>query len=175
MSQTYPQLTVSSSRANSATDVQKLTNAAKVSFAESALLRDQNQFLNSMNNEAKVRRSTRSVVLGKAKVMSFEDIEEARAKRAAKEVIKGKGQHGRKRKSAALEADVPESDSELDPEPEPEVARAAKDVINGKGTRGRKRKKATPEAGEPEPEPEPEVARRIAAPEPLRALVARMI
>jgi hypothetical protein len=30
------------------------------------------------------------VVLGKAKVMSYEDIEEARAKRAVKEVIKGK-------------------------------------------------------------------------------------
>jgi hypothetical protein len=61
-----------------------------------------------MNNEVKVRRSTRSVVLGKAKVMSFEDIEEARVKRAAKEVIKGKGERGRKRKSAALDADEPE-------------------------------------------------------------------
>ena len=59
-------------------------------------------------NEAKVRRSTRSVVLGKAKVMSFEDIEVARAARAAKEVIKGKGKRGRKRKSAAVEADEPE-------------------------------------------------------------------
>ncbi len=49
--------------------------------------------------------------------MSYEDIEEARAKRAAKEVIKGKGNRGRKRKSAALEAGKPE------PELEPEVAR----------------------------------------------------
>ncbi|KAF8857433.1 hypothetical protein BDZ45DRAFT_432790 [Acephala macrosclerotiorum] len=64
-----------------------------------------------MNNEARVRRSTKSVVLGKAKVMSFEDIEEARAKRAAKGAIKDKGKRGRKRKSAALE-------------PEPEVERA---------------------------------------------------
>jgi hypothetical protein len=45
--------------------------------------------------------------------MSFEDIEVARAARAAKEVIKGKGKRGRKRKSAAQEAD----------EPEPKVAR----------------------------------------------------
>ena len=45
--------------------------------------------------------------------MSFEDIVVARAARAAKEVIKGKGKRGRKRKSAAQEAD----------EPEPEVAR----------------------------------------------------
>lgn len=72
-----------------------------------------------MNNEAKVRRSTKSIVLrkGKAKVMSFEDIEVARAARAAKEVIKDKGKRGRKRKSAALEVDEPE------PEPEPELAR----------------------------------------------------
>ena len=40
-----------------------------------------------MNNEAKVRRSTKSVIVGKAKVMSYEDIEEARAKRAAKEEV----------------------------------------------------------------------------------------
>ena len=93
--------------------VQKLANAAQISFAERALLHDQNQMLTRMNNEAKVRRSTRSIVLGKAKVMSFEDIEVAQATRAAKEVIKGKGKRGRKRKSAAQEAD----------EPEPEVAR----------------------------------------------------
>ena len=84
---------------------------------ERGLLHDQNQFLTRMNNEAKIRRSTNSVVLGKAKVMSYEDIEEARAKRAAKGVIKGKGKRGRKRKSAALEGGKPE------PEPELEVAR----------------------------------------------------
>ena len=56
--------------------------------------------------------------------MSFEDIEVARAARAAKDVIKGKGKRGRKRKSAVLEADEPEPD-----EPEPEVARTAKEVI----------------------------------------------
>ena len=39
--------------------------------------------------------------------MSYEDVEEARAKRAAKEVIKGRGKGGRKRDSAALEADEP--------------------------------------------------------------------
>jgi hypothetical protein len=133
-----------------------------MSFAERALLDDQNQFLNRINNEAKVRRSTKSVVLGKAKVMSYEDIEEARAKRAAKEVIKGKGKRGRKRKSAALEAD----------DPELEVACAAKEVINGRRKRGRKRKSATLEAGEPESEPE--AARMIEAPAPWRAPVARM-
>ena len=101
--------------------VQKLANAAQISFAERDLLHDRNQMLIRMNNEAKVRRSTRSVVLGKAKVMSFEDIEVARAARASKdEVIKGKGKRGRKRKSAALEADEPEAEAE------PEVAHTAK-------------------------------------------------
>ena len=71
----------------------------------------------SFADSFKFRRLTKSVVLGKAKVMSYEETEEARAKRAAKEVIKGKGQCGRKRKSAALEVD------EREPEPEPEVAR----------------------------------------------------
>jgi hypothetical protein len=120
--------------------IQRLANAAQASFveraildAERALLYNQNQTLISMNNEAKVRRSTRSIVLGKAKVMSFKDIEVARAARAAKDVIKGKGKRGRKRKNAALETDEPEGDKpeadEEEPEPEPEVARAAKEVI----------------------------------------------
>jgi hypothetical protein len=111
--------------------------------------------LTKMNNEAKVRQSTKLIVLGKAKVISFKDIEVARAARATKEVIKGKGKRGRKRKSAAVEADEP--DSELDSEPE--VVRAAEEVINGRGKRGRKR--AAQEADEPELEPE--VARMIDA------------
>ncbi len=45
--------------------------------------------------------------------MSFKDIEVARATRAAKEVIKGKGKRDRKRKSAALEADEPEAEQEV--------------------------------------------------------------
>jgi hypothetical protein len=65
--------------------IQKLASAAKVSFATQALLKDRNQFLLEINREAKVRRSTKSLVLGKAKVMSFEDLKEARAKRAEKE------------------------------------------------------------------------------------------
>ena len=53
--------------------------------------------------------------LGKAKVMSYEDLEEARAKYAAKEkanVTASKGKRGRKRKNLASE-----------PEPEAKVAR----------------------------------------------------
>lgn len=93
--------------------IQKLVNAAQVSFAERALLRDHNQFLTRMNHEARVRRSSKSVIIEKAKVMSYQDIEEARAKRAAKETSKNNRNRGRKRKSATTEADKPE------PEPEP--------------------------------------------------------
>jgi hypothetical protein len=46
--------------------------------------------------------------------MSFEDIEEARAKRAAKDAVKSKGKCGRKRKSTEPEA----SEAELEPEVE---------------------------------------------------------
>lgn len=70
-----------------------------------------------MNNEAKVRRSIKSVVLGKAKVTSHGDIEGARAKRAAQEEsTAGKRKCGRKRKSPVLEADTLE--------PKPQAARA---------------------------------------------------
>lgn len=150
--------------------VQKLTNAAQIFLADGALLNDQVQMLTGMNNEAKVRRSTRAVVLGKAKVMSFEDIEVARAARAAKEVINGKGKRGRKRKSATLEADEPETEVEA----VPEVAHAAKEVITGRRKHGRKRKSAVQEANGPEPEPEQEVVQTIEVSVPWRAPVARM-
>jgi hypothetical protein len=87
--------------------MQKLASAAHISFTERALLQDHNRFLFKINNEAKVRRSTKSLVLGKAKVMSYEDLEAARVKRTAKErdaASKNEGR-GRKRKGApALEA-----------------------------------------------------------------------
>jgi hypothetical protein len=123
-----------------------------------------------MNNKSKVRRSTKSVVLGKgkAKVMSYEDIVEARATRAAKDATKGKGKRGRKRKSAALEVDEPEAEAEAEA---PEVA-YAKEVIPGKRKRGRKRKSTALEADEPEPQQE--MAQTIEAPVPWRAPVARM-
>ncbi|KAF2022505.1 hypothetical protein EK21DRAFT_83215, partial [Setomelanomma holmii] len=96
--------------------VQKLASAAQISFAECALLQDQNQFLSEINKEAKVRRSTRSLILGKAKVMSYEDLKVAREKRAAKDKVKagkGKGKGSRKRKCAAPEADMAEPNAKV--------------------------------------------------------------
>jgi len=96
-------------------------------------------------------------------VISFKDIEVARAARAAKEVIKGKGKRGRKRKSTIIEVDNLELDVKLDLKLDLElkVARATEEVINGKGKRRRKRKSVTLEANELELELE--VARTIEA------------
>jgi hypothetical protein len=146
--------------------VQKLAHAGQRSIAYCALLDERNSVLISINNEAKVRRLTKSVVLGKGKgkVMSYEDIEEARATRIAKDAMKGKRKCGRKRKSTALGAEAG-----------PEVAHATKEVITGKRKCGWKRKSAVQEADEPEPEPELEEAQTVEeAPVPWRAPVARM-
>jgi hypothetical protein len=156
--------------------VQKLVNAAQISFAKRALLHDQKQILTRMNNKAKVCQSTQSLVLGKAKVMSFEDIKVAQAACAAKEVIKGKGKRGQKCKSTAIEADEPEADDqEPEPEPEvdsePEVACVAGEAINGREKRGWKRKTVVHKAEEPELE----VAWTTNVPVPWRAPVVQMI
>ena len=143
--------------------LQKLTKAAQISFAKGALQQDQIQFLTTISNEAKVRRSTKSLVLGKAKVMSYEDLEEARAKRAKKETAneaKGKGKRGQKCKSAT-----------------PKVDEATADKVKC----GRKRKRVMPEADTPEPARASgvqmsgtQIMEDKSAPEPFRAPVARM-
>ncbi|KAL5350971.1 hypothetical protein ACLOAV_004544 [Pseudogymnoascus australis] len=97
--------------------VQRLANSAQMPFAEKAPLREQNQASVTISNEFKARRSTR--LLEKAKMMSYEDIVEARAKGAVKGAIKGKGKRGRTQMCAALEVVEPE----LELEPKPEMAR----------------------------------------------------
>ena len=92
--------------------VQKLANAGCISFAERALLSNHNQFLTRMNDEAKKRRLSKSVILGRGKVMSYEDIEEARAKRAAKENIESKRKGGQKYQIIAVEENDFESHTE---------------------------------------------------------------
>jgi hypothetical protein len=54
-----------------------------MSFAECALLEDEKELLFIQNNEAKRRQSTKSTIVGKAKVLSYEDIKEAKKKRTA--------------------------------------------------------------------------------------------
>ena len=88
--------------------VEKLASAAKISPAKQSLLQDCNRLLYRINNEAKVRRSTRSLVIGMAKVMSYEDLSKARAARIAKDKAaadKGKGKCSCKRKVSPREAE----------------------------------------------------------------------
>jgi hypothetical protein len=137
--------------------LQKFANAAHTCFAERALQRDQIHFLKKINNEAKVRRATPSLVLGKAKVMSYEDLEEARAKRAMKDAAKAKGK-GKRGRKAKVKSAVPETE----------------EAIAGKENLSRKRKNPEPEAG-PSEFRKTKVARMSEASEPARAPVARMI
>lgn len=81
---------------------QKMTNASEKSYAENALHRDQIRLLLEQNNEKKIRQSIKSTVVGHAKVMSYEDIVEARKKRDEKEVAKAdRAAKTLKRKAAA--------------------------------------------------------------------------
>jgi hypothetical protein len=92
--------------------IQKLGKAAQMSFAKGLLQHNHIRFLMTINNEAKVRRSTKAVVLGTARIMSYEDLVEARAKRDKQDAIKeakGKGKRGRKRKAV-----VPETEAEAE-------------------------------------------------------------
>ena len=75
----------------------KFAKAAHLSFAKGALQQHHIRLLLKINDEAKVRRTTKSLVLGKAKVMSFEDLVEARAKRAEKDARKIAKKQRRKR------------------------------------------------------------------------------
>jgi len=77
--------------------LQKLTKGAQTSIARGALQQERIRSLLKTNDEAKVRRTTKSLVFGRAKVMSYEDLVEARAKRAGKDVRKAAKKQRRKR------------------------------------------------------------------------------
>jgi hypothetical protein len=137
------------SKQNLAKHLQKYTKAFQKSSALSVLQKDRIQFLTTINNEAKVRRSTKSLVLGKAKVMSYKDLVEARAKRVVKEATraaKGKRKRGRKRKSSTLEVEEDTAEEDTVEEDTAEEDTAEKDTAEentaGAARRGRKRKSA---------------------------------
>lgn len=88
--------------------VQKLVRAAKTAVIRQRLLQDHNRLLFNINKEGEQRRKTRPIILqggkGQGKVISYEDLETARAERAAKEraaAEKGKGKRGGKSKNAS--------------------------------------------------------------------------
>jgi hypothetical protein len=88
---------------------QMMAKATRVAFAERSLLQDHNRFLSKINGEVKARRSTKSLVLGTAMVMTYEQLEKTRAKRAADaEAAADKAKRRRKGKSSAPKKHAPE-------------------------------------------------------------------
>ena len=134
--------------------VQKLANATQLSFAERALLTEQVQFLAKMNNEAKVRRAAKAEVIGTARVMSYEDLEKARAERAEKTAAKVAKKAAKEAKDAAKEAKKAAKGKEKTTE-ETETAQDAVNMITptvevssgSSAKRGRKRKHDVEETG----------------------------
>ena len=66
--------------------LQKVNNAAQLFLEKNALLED--RFLTNINDEGEVRRSIRLEILGKARVISCEDLGNARVDQAMKEAVK---------------------------------------------------------------------------------------
>jgi hypothetical protein len=109
--------------------LEKIENAAEKAIAERDFLLDENKPLFDQNNEVRARVSTKSTVIGKAKIMSYEDLVEAQQKRDAKEATRGIGaKRGRPRKNQAPKLAEPKraQKTELD---------VAEDEINTMGLR----------------------------------------
>jgi hypothetical protein len=68
--------------------VAKLARAIQKSLAHSSMQRHRIDLLLKTNNEAKPRRAGRSIVLGKARVMSYDDLVEPCKKRAERDTLK---------------------------------------------------------------------------------------
>ena len=89
----------------------KIANAAEQAITDRVLLFDENRLLFEQNNEKTIRDSVRPKVVGKAKIMCFDDIVEAQNKREKKEMEKA----NRKRKdkvSAAMPSNEERSRAE---------------------------------------------------------------
>jgi hypothetical protein len=78
----------------------KLANAGEKAITARDLLFKENFDLFKQNNESNTRVSRNSTVVGKGKVMSYEDIAEAQRKRDEKEAART-SRRGRKRKNSA--------------------------------------------------------------------------
>jgi hypothetical protein len=80
--------------------IQKIVNAAEQSLTGCTLLQEENQALIIQNREKKIRKSTKATKVGTAKIMSYEDIVQAKAKRDEK-LDKTTSQKAQKQKDSA--------------------------------------------------------------------------
>ena len=76
--------------------IDKIANAAENAFADRALLLDDNQLLFEQNCERNKRKSTKSTIVGTARVMGYDDLLEAELQRD-KVVAEGNAKRGRKK------------------------------------------------------------------------------
>jgi hypothetical protein len=93
---------------------QKLANGAEKTFADRAILLDENKLLFEQNNEKMTRSSTRSTVTGTAKIMTYEDIMETQRKRDVKEAMTAAKKVGRKRRNVGIGGSERSSAEELE-------------------------------------------------------------
>ncbi|KAJ6117902.1 hypothetical protein N7523_005755 [Penicillium sp. IBT 18751x] len=80
----------------------QITCLTHQAFAERSLLLQQNRHLFQQNNEKKSRQRTKLTVVGKAKIMTFEDITIAKRKREEKEAAR----EAKKRKKSAVTSET---------------------------------------------------------------------
>jgi hypothetical protein len=104
---------------------QKFANAAERAISACDVLFQENSDLFKQNNESNMRASTKSTVVGKARIMSFKDIIEAQKKREEKDAA-ATGRRGRKQKKSgstpahsrgqrSRAEEVEEANGEIDP------------------------------------------------------------
>jgi hypothetical protein len=87
-----------------------MLNAAQRVFAERELLRVENKTLIQQNNEKKARKQVKEKKIGDAKIMSFDDILEAKRSRECAEAETARKKNERERKKAETEEKKAEKD-----------------------------------------------------------------
>ncbi|KAL9085881.1 MAG: hypothetical protein Q9165_007364 [Trypethelium subeluteriae] len=89
---------------------QKFVRVAQTSLPKWALLKDQIRFLLNIEYGAKARQPTKSLVCGKVKATSYEDLVSKRVEREGKEQVKEKGKENHAVVVSTFESDMPEPD-----------------------------------------------------------------
>lgn len=102
--------------------LQKILNAAQRAFAERELLREENETLVKQNNEKKTRKHVKERKIGDTKIMTFEDIVEARRTWELAEAEKERKEAEKERKRAqkelkAIEQEKKKAEKELKKKP----------------------------------------------------------
>jgi hypothetical protein len=94
------------------TCIRKLTKAAQGAFADRSIMLNENEELFQQNCEKVVRESAKATMVGKAKVMKFEDIQAAKRVREQKEAKKQAGQDRRGKKQKPVPNGMADRDCE---------------------------------------------------------------